>query len=105
MTDVRLSVCIPYKPRLDNLGIALEALARQTMSAADFEVIIGAMEYSGEFIAACSGYRDRLNLVTVCSSREFHIPGPGTWRCATPPAKWSWWTTIDRDRRPDRACS
>jgi glycosyltransferase involved in cell wall biosynthesis len=71
---VKLSVCIPYKARLDNLGIALEALARQTIGAADFEVIIGAMEYSTELIALCAGFRDRLNLVTVCSSREFHIP-------------------------------
>jgi len=71
---VKLSVCIPYKARLDNLGIALEALARQTMDAADFEVIIGAMEYSTELIALCAGFRERLNLVTVCSSREFHIP-------------------------------
>jgi glycosyltransferase involved in cell wall biosynthesis len=71
---VKLSVCIPYKARLDNLGIALEALARQTMGAADFEVIVGAMEYSTELIALCAGFRDRLNLVTVCSSREFHIP-------------------------------
>ena len=74
VTGVKLSVCIPYKARLDNLAIALEALARQTMSAADFEVIIGAMEYSTELIALCAGFRDRLNLVTVCSSREFHIP-------------------------------
>ena len=27
MTGVKLSVCIPYKARLDNLAIALEALA------------------------------------------------------------------------------
>ena len=74
VTGVRLSVCIPYKARLDNLKIALEALARQTMSAADFEVVIGAMEYSTELIAACADFCDRLNLVTVCSSREFHIP-------------------------------
>ena len=74
MARVKLSVCIPYKARLDNLAIALEALARQTMSAAEFEVIIGAMEYSTELIALCSDFRDRLNLVTVCSSREFHIP-------------------------------
>jgi glycosyltransferase involved in cell wall biosynthesis len=71
---VKLSVCIPYKARLDNLGIALEALARQTIGAADFEVIIGAMEYSTELIALCAGFRDRLNLVTACSSREFQIP-------------------------------
>ena len=74
MARVKLSVCVPYKARLDNLGIALEALARQTMGAADFEVIIGAMEYSTELIALCAGFRDRLNLITVCSSREFHIP-------------------------------
>lgn len=71
---MKLSVCIPYKARLDNLAIALEALARQTMPASDFEVIIGAMEYSTELIALCAGFRDRLNLVTACSSREFHIP-------------------------------
>ena len=74
MARVKLSVCIPYKARLDNLKIALEALARQTMSAADFEVIIGAMEYSTDLIAAGASFCDRLNLVTVCSSREFHIP-------------------------------
>jgi len=74
VTGVKLSVCIPYKARLDNLTIALEALARQTMGAEDFEVIVGAMEYSVELIAACAPFCDRLNLVTVCSSREFHIP-------------------------------
>ena len=74
MTGVKLSVCIPYKARLDNLTIALEALARQTMGAEDFEVIVGAMEYSVELIGACAPFCDRLNLVTVCSSREFHIP-------------------------------
>jgi hypothetical protein len=59
---------------LDNLKIALEALARQTMNVDDFEVVIGAMEYSTELIAAVSAFCDRLNLVTVCSAREFHIP-------------------------------
>ncbi len=67
-------MCIPYKARLDNLGIALEALAQQTMQAGDFEVTIGAMEYSTELTALCSAFCDRLNVVTVCSAREFHIP-------------------------------
>ena len=71
---MKLSVCIPYKARLANLAIALEALARQTMRSSDFEVVIGAMEYSPELIAMCAGFQDRLNLVTACSSREFHIP-------------------------------
>ena len=71
---MKLSVCIPYKARLDNLRIALEALAQQTMHAGDFEVIIGAMEYSTELIDLRSAFCGRLNVVTVCSSREFHIP-------------------------------
>ena len=71
---MKLSVCIPYKARLDNLRISLEALAQQTMDAGDFEVIIGAMEYSTELTALCSAFCARLNVVTVCSSREFHIP-------------------------------
>jgi glycosyltransferase involved in cell wall biosynthesis len=74
VTNVKLSVCIPYKARLDNLKIALEALARQTMNADDFEVIIGAMEYSTELITAGAAFCDRLNVITVSSSREFHIP-------------------------------
>ncbi|MGD0699670.1 MAG: glycosyltransferase [Trebonia sp.] len=74
VANVKLSVCIPYKARLDNLKIALEALARQTMSAADFEVVIGAMEYSAELTTAVSACCDQINVITVCSSREFHIP-------------------------------
>lgn len=73
MTGAKLSVCIPYKARLDNLKITLDALARQTMSAIDFEVVVGAMEYSTELIALCSGFCDRLNVLAVCSAREFHI--------------------------------
>ena len=41
----KLSVCTPYKARLDNLKIALAALAL-TMHARDFEVMIGVMEHS-----------------------------------------------------------
>jgi GT2 family glycosyltransferase len=67
-------VCIPYKARLDNLKIALDALAQQTINAADFEVIIGAMEYSAELTTAVAAFCDRINVITVCSSREFHIP-------------------------------
>jgi hypothetical protein len=56
---VKLSVCIPYKARLDNLRITLEALVQQTMGAADFEVIIGAMEYSAELTTAVNATRPR----------------------------------------------
>ena len=74
VANVKLSVCIPYKARLDNLKIALEALAQQTMNAGDFQVIIGAMEYSAELTTAVSAFCDQINVITVCSSHEFHIP-------------------------------
>lgn len=74
MTRPRLSVCIPYKARLDNLAIALEALAHQSMDAGDFEVVIGAMEYSADLTALCAQFTGRLDIVTTSSSREFHIP-------------------------------
>lgn len=74
MTGVRVSVCIPYKARLENLAIALQALAGQTMDHADFEVVIGAMEYDPKLTEVCAQYATKLNIVMVCSSKEFHIP-------------------------------
>lgn len=71
---MRLSVCIPYKDRLENLSIALEALERQTMAPSDFEVVIGAMEYSHELIELGVSFNDRLDIVIVSSSRDFSIP-------------------------------
>ncbi|MCB5178237.1 glycosyltransferase family 2 protein [Streptomyces antimicrobicus] len=71
---MKLSVCIPYKARLDNLRIALEALAHQTMDSSEFEVVIGAMEYTTDLTELCAEFDGRLDIVTVNSSREFHIP-------------------------------
>lgn len=74
MTDIKLTVAIPYRQRLDNLRIALEGLARQTMDMTEFEVVVGAMEYSADYVTACRSYLDRLDLVSVLSPREFDIP-------------------------------
>ncbi|MDI5936653.1 MULTISPECIES: glycosyltransferase family 2 protein [unclassified Micromonospora] len=71
---MKLSVAIPYKQRLGNLTIALEGLAHQTLDHAEFEVVVGAMEYSEEYVAACRKFAERINLVSVCSAREFSIP-------------------------------
>ncbi|MEU6145663.1 glycosyltransferase [Streptomyces sp. NPDC047081] len=71
---MKLSVCIPYKARLDNLRIALEALAHQAMGPSEFEVVIGAMEYSTGLTELCAQLEGRLDIVTVNSSRDFHIP-------------------------------
>ena len=70
----KLSVCIPYKAREHNLGLALGALSAQTLDRDEFEVCIGAMEYSDDFLAQCRRYLDRLDIVSVMSGREFHIP-------------------------------
>ncbi len=73
-TAVKVTVAIPYKRRLDNVVMALEGLANQTMDAAEFEVVVGAMEYSEEYIAACRRFTDRVNVVSVVSGRDFSIP-------------------------------
>jgi GT2 family glycosyltransferase len=70
----KLSLCIPYKQRLDNLGLVFESLSQQTMDSGDFEVIVGVMEYSGEYIDTCRKFTDRLNIISVLSARDFHIP-------------------------------
>lgn len=71
---MKLSLVIPYKQRLDNLRIMFEGLAQQTMDRSEFEVVVGAMEYSPEYVAACRQFSDRIDVVSVLSAREFHIP-------------------------------
>ena len=44
----KISVCIPYKQRIENIEIVFDELSNQTMDTAEFEVIVGAMEYSEE---------------------------------------------------------
>lgn len=72
--QIKLSVAVPYKQRLENLKIVLEGLASQTMPASDFEVVIGAMEYCGDYVDACRSFTDRLDIVSVLSARPFEIP-------------------------------
>ncbi|RKN44910.1 glycosyltransferase family 2 protein [Streptomyces hoynatensis] len=74
MNDVKLSLVIPYKGRLANLRTVFEALAHQTMDGSEFEVLVGAMEYSEEYVGACREFTGRLNIVSVLSAAEFEIP-------------------------------
>ena len=74
MTAIKLSVCIPYKQRLDNIKLVFEALANQTIQKDEFEVIVGAMEYCDKFITLCQTYSNRFNLTAVCSAKQFDIP-------------------------------
>lgn len=74
MNKFKISVCIPYKQRLENLKIVFEALADQTMPSSEFEVIIGAMEYSKEFVELCLHFSKKINIISVMTGRDFSIP-------------------------------
>ena len=74
MNKFKVSVCIPYKQRLENLKIVFEALVNQTMPSSEFEVIIGAMEYSKEFLELCLNFSNKINITSVVTGRDFSIP-------------------------------
>jgi GT2 family glycosyltransferase len=73
MSDVKFSVVIPYKDRLPNMSLALEALSRQSLATDDFEVVVGAMENSVQFAELCRGFEERLNIVSVTSAKEWQV--------------------------------
>lgn len=73
MTDLKFSVVIPYKQRLDNIRLVLSALAEQTMDRAEFEVLIGAMEYAPEFVSLAGEFTDRLSVVSVLSADDWNL--------------------------------
>jgi glycosyltransferase involved in cell wall biosynthesis len=71
--DLKFSIVIPYRRRLDNIRVVFESLARQTMEPSRFEVIVGAIEYSEEFVKLCTEFTDRLTIVTVMSMGEWNV--------------------------------
>jgi hypothetical protein len=70
---VKFSIVIPYKQRLHNIKIVFASLADQTMDASQFEIVVGAMEYSPEYAAACHEFTDRLNIVSVLTAEEWNV--------------------------------
>jgi len=74
MTGIKLSVAIPYFRRLDNVELAFEALAHQTIDRSEFEVVVGAMEYCTEYISLCRQFSDRIDITSVVTARSFDIP-------------------------------
>ncbi|GAB2610269.1 hypothetical protein GCM10027168_49030 [Streptomyces capparidis] len=69
----RISVVIPYRQRLENIRLALASLAEQTMDPAEFEVVIGAMEYAPEFVEACREFTGRLRITSVLSAEDWQV--------------------------------
>src|SRR5690242_4221798 len=72
-TQRKFSIVIPYKNRLDTLRVVFAALAEQTMDRTDFEVIVGVMEYSPEYLQLCREYSDRLHVVSVMTAEDWNV--------------------------------
>jgi GT2 family glycosyltransferase len=72
MGNPTFSVAIPYRQRLSNLRRALASLAEQTLDSSRFEVVVGAIDYSPEYISICQEYADRLTIVTVMVNGEWN---------------------------------
>jgi hypothetical protein len=70
--DLRFSLVIPYKQRLDNLRAVLTSLTEQSMDASSFEVVVGAMEYDPAYVRLCAEFSGRLSIVSVLSADEWN---------------------------------
>jgi glycosyltransferase involved in cell wall biosynthesis len=73
VSDLKFSIVIPYKQRLDNIKLVFASLADQTLPSSQFEVVVGAMEYSPEFVAACREFTDRITITSVLSAEEWNL--------------------------------
>ncbi|GAA2905258.1 hypothetical protein Acy02nite_86200 [Actinoplanes cyaneus] len=70
---MKFSVVMPYRQRLANVRMAFASLAEQTLGHTAFEVIVGCLEYSPEFVALCQEYAGRLRIVTVVAGDDWSV--------------------------------
>ncbi|WP_016910025.1 glycosyltransferase [Streptomyces xiaopingdaonensis] len=68
----KLSIVIPYKQRLANIETVFTSLAEQTLDSADFEVVVGAMEYDPAYVALAAGFTERLSLTSVLTAEPWN---------------------------------
>lgn len=73
VTAPRFSIVIPYKQRVRNARLVFESLARQTLPASEFEVVLGVMENDPEFTQLCRDYQDRLTVVSVATAQRWQV--------------------------------
>lgn len=71
--DLTFSVVIPYRRRLENIEVVFRSLAEQTIDPARLEVIVGAIEYSDDFISLCRQLADQLAITTVMTGGEWNV--------------------------------
>jgi glycosyltransferase involved in cell wall biosynthesis len=70
---MKISIIMPYKKRLDNIRLSFEALAAQTMDKSEFEIVVGVMEYSENYVAVCNQFVDRINIRSVMLNEEWNV--------------------------------
>ncbi|MBB5080129.1 glycosyltransferase [Nonomuraea endophytica] len=68
---MKVSIVIPYKRRLHTIRGTFAALAEQTMDPSRFEVLVGAMEYEPEYVAACRDF-PTLGIRTVMTGEDWN---------------------------------
>ena len=73
MEGLKFSIVIPYRRRLDNIRVVFQSLTEQTMDLSRFEVIVGAIEYSEEFVRLCHEFNDHLTITAVMSAGEWNV--------------------------------
>jgi GT2 family glycosyltransferase len=72
VSDLKFSIVIPYKQRLDNIRAVFTSLAEQSLDPSGFEVVVGVMEYDPRFVALCAEFTDRLRIVSVLTADEWN---------------------------------
>ncbi|HEX2926410.1 MAG TPA: glycosyltransferase [Ruminiclostridium sp.] len=70
---MKISIIMPYKNRLDNIRLAFEAMAAQTMEKSEFEVVVGVMEYCEKYVTVCRQFIDRINIRSVLVNEEWNV--------------------------------
>jgi hypothetical protein len=71
--QLKCSIVIPYKQRLDSLRAVLTSLTEQTMSASSFEIVVGAMEYDSAYVSLCQEFTGQLKIVSVLADEAWNL--------------------------------
>ncbi|TDB98156.1 glycosyltransferase [Micromonospora fluostatini] len=72
-SGLKFSIVIPHKQRLETLRVVFASLAEQTLGREEFEVVVGAMEYSPEYVTLCREFSDRIAVVSVLTAEEWNV--------------------------------
>jgi glycosyltransferase involved in cell wall biosynthesis len=71
--NMRVSVAIPYFRRLQNLRLALSALAEQDLPREEFEVVIGTLEHCAELAGTLREFSASLDIRCVATDEPWNV--------------------------------